>query len=145
MQIKVPELSLVLMIGASGSGKSSFAAKHFQQHEVVSSDLCRGMVSNDENSLEATNDAFALLHFLVGLRLKRGLLTVVDATNVQAYARKQLIALAREHHVLPVTVVLNLPVDVCESRNASRADRDFGKHVIRQHTQQLKKLSLIHI
>ncbi len=139
MQIKVPELSLVLMIGASGSGKSSFAAKHFQRHEVVSSDHCRGMVSNDENSLEATNDAFALLHYLVGLRLKRGLLTVVDATNVQAYARKQLIALAREHHVLPVTVVLNLPVDVCESRNASRADRDFGKHVIRQHTQQLKK------
>jgi len=139
VQIKVPELSLVLMIGASGSGKSSFAAKHFHMHEVVSSDICRGMVSNDENSLEATNDAFALLHYLVGLRLKRGLLTVIDATNVQPYARKQLIALARDNHVLPVAIVLNLPVDICEVRNASRPDRDFGKHVIRQHTQQLKK------
>ncbi len=139
MQIKVPELSLVLMIGASGSGKSSFAAKHFHKHEVVSSDTCRGMVSNDENSLEATNDAFALLHYLVGLRLKRGLLTVIDATNVQAYARKQLIALAREHHVLPVAIVLNLSADTCEARNAERPDRNFGKHVIRQHTQQLKK------
>ena len=139
MQIKIPELSLVLMIGASGSGKSSFAAKHFNRHEVVSSDTCRGMVSNDENSLEATDDAFALLRYLVGLRLKRGLLTVVDATNVQGYARKQLIALAREYHVLSVAVVLNLPVDVCETRNANRADRSFGKHVIRQHAQQLRK------
>jgi len=127
------------MIGASGSGKSSFAAKHFHKHEIVSSDTCRGMVSNDENSLEATNDAFDLLHYLVGLRLKRGLLTVIDATNVQAYARKQLIALAREHHVLSVAVVLNLPVDICEARNAGRADRNFGRHVIRQHSQQLKK------
>lgn len=139
MQIKVPELSLVLMVGASGSGKSSFAAKHFKQHEVVSSDTCRGMVSNDENSQKSTDDAFALLHYMVGIRLKRGLLTVVDATNVQAYARKQLVALAREHHVLCVAVVLNLPVDVCEARNANRAERNFGKHVVRQHTQQLKK------
>jgi protein phosphatase len=139
VQIKVPELALVLMVGASGSGKSTFAKKHFREHEVVSSDLCRGMVSNDENSLEATNDAFALLHYLTGLRLKRGLLTVIDATNVQAYARKQLIALAREHHVLAVAIVLNVPADVCEARNAERADRNFGKHVIRQHAQQLKK------
>jgi len=139
VQINVPELSLVLMIGASSSGKSSFAAKHFHKHEVVSSDICRGMVSNDENSLEATDDAFALLRYLVGLRLKRGLLTVIDATNVQAYARKQLIAIAREHHVLSVAVVLNMPVDLCEARNANRTDRNFGKHVIRQHAQQLKK------
>jgi len=67
------------------------------------------------------------------------LLTVIDATNVQPYARKQLIALARENHVLPVAIVLNLPVDICEARNASRSDRNFGRHVIRQHTQQLKK------
>ena len=140
MQIKVPELSLVLMIGASGSGKSSFAEKHFNTHEVVSSDTCRGMVSNDENSLAATDDAFALLNDLVGIRLKRGLLTVVDATNVQAYARKQLIALAREHHVLCVAIALNLPAAVCEARNSHREDRNFGKHVVRQHTQQLKNI-----
>ena len=97
------------------------------------------MVSNDENSLAATDDAFALLNYLVGIRLKRGLLTVVDATNVQAYARKQLIALAREHHVLCVAIALNLPAAVCEARNSHREDRNFGKHVVRQHTQQLKK------
>lgn len=139
MEIKVPELSLILMVGASGSGKSSFAQEHFLKHEVVSSDICRGIVSNDESSLEATTDAFALLHNIVSIRLKRGLLTVIDATNVQPYARKQLIALAREHHVLSVAIVLNLSLDVCEARNEHRSDRNFGPHVIRQHIQQLKK------
>ena len=93
MKIQVPELSLVLLIGVSGSGKSTFARKHFGKHEVVSSDECRGIVSNDENSLSATDDAFDLLNYIIGKRLKNGLLTVVDATNVQAEARKNLIQL----------------------------------------------------
>ncbi len=139
VEIRVPEFSLVLMIGASGSGKSTFANQHFAQHEVVSSDFCRGLVSNDENSMDATADAFALLHYMVGIRLKRGLLTVIDATNVQPYARKELLALAREYHALTVAIVLNIPVDVCERRNEKREDRNFGNRVIRQHVQQLKK------
>lgn len=139
MEIKVPELSLVLLVGASGSGKSTFAKKHFGKHEVVSSDECRGIVSNDENSLAATNDAFDLLHFIIGKRLKSGLLTVVDATNVQQSARKGLIQLARQYHTLPVAIVLDLPQRVCEDRNEKRSDRDFGNHVIRQQKQQLKR------
>lgn len=139
MEIKVPELSLVLLIGASGSGKSTFAKKHFGKHEVVSSDECRGIVSNDENNLAATNDAFDLLHYIIGKRLKNGNLTVVDATNVQQEARKGLIQLAREYHTLPVAIVLDMPQRVCEDRNEERPDRDFGNHVIRQQKQQLKR------
>jgi protein phosphatase len=139
MEIKVPELSLVLLIGASGSGKSTFARKHFGKHEVVSSDECRGIVSNDENNLAATNDAFDLLHYIIGKRLKNGYLTVVDATNVQQEARKGLIQLAREYHTLPVAIVLDMPQRVCEDRNEERPDRDFGNHVIRQQKQQLKR------
>ncbi|WP_299458269.1 polynucleotide kinase-phosphatase [uncultured Microscilla sp.] len=139
MEINVPELSLVLLVGASGSGKSTFARQHFAQYEVVSSDECRAMVSNNENSKDATNDAFDLLYYMVGKRLKRGLLTVVDATNVQASSRKGLVALAREYHVLPVVIVLELSQKVCEARNRARADRDFGGHVVRQQLQQLKK------
>ena len=138
MEINVPELSLVLLIGASGSGKSTFAKKHFGKHEVVSSDECRGIVSNDENNLAATNDAFDVLHYIIGKRLKNGYLTVVDATNVQKEARKGLIQLAREYHTLPVAIVLDLPQRVCEDRNVERPDRDFGNHVIRQQKQQLK-------
>ena len=139
MRINVPELSLVLLIGPSGSGKSSFAKKHFAKHQVVSSDFCRGMISNDENNQAATNDAFDLLNYIIAKRLKNGLLTVVDATNVQKESRKQLIQLAREYHTLPVAIVLDLPEAICTERNKERSDRNFGKHVIRQQRQQLRR------
>jgi protein phosphatase len=109
MQIKLPELSLVVLIGCSGSGKSTFARRLFKPTEVLSSDFCRALVSDDENDQSATNDAFDALHFIAAKRLARGLLTVVDATNVQPDARKPLVALAREHDVLPVAIVLDLP------------------------------------
>src|SRR5207247_375994 len=83
MNLVIPEFSLVLLIGASGSGKSTFARKHFLATEIVSSDVCRGLVSDDEDSQEATGDAFTLLQATVELRLKRRKLTVVDATNVR--------------------------------------------------------------
>ena len=139
MEIKVPELSLVLLIGASGSGKSTFASNFFAKQEVVSSDVCRGIVSNDENNQSATGDAFDLLNFIIAKRLKNGLLTVVDATNVQKESRKKLINLAREYHTLPVAIVLDLPQRICEDRNENREDRNFGGHVIRQQKQQLKR------
>jgi protein phosphatase len=139
MEIKVPQLSLVLLIGASGSGKSSFAHRHFSPYEIVSSDRCRGIIANDENSQEATGDAFDLVHYIIEKRLKNGLLTVVDATNVQMEARKGLIQLARKYHALPAAIVLDLPRQVCEERNATRPDRNFGRHVIRQQQSQLKR------
>ncbi|NME70168.1 polynucleotide kinase-phosphatase [Flammeovirga aprica] len=139
MEIKVPELSLVLLIGSSGSGKSTFAAKHFNQYEVVSSDICRGIVSNDENSQKASQDAFDVLNFIIEKRLKNGLLTVVDATNVQKQARKNLLNLAKKYHTLPVALVLDMPQKVCEERNKEREDRNFGNHVIRNQQQQLRK------
>jgi protein phosphatase len=138
MKISVPEASLVLLVGPSGSGKSSFAHKYFNKYEIVSSDVCRGMISNDENNQSATQEAFELLQFVVAKRLDKGLLTVVDATNVQASARKSLIELARKHHALPAAIVLNLPQKLCEARNAARTDRNFGKHVIPQQVRQLK-------
>ena len=139
MEIKVPELSLVVLIGVSGSGKSSFAKKHFKRTEVLSSDECRALVSDDENSQSATNDAFDVLYYIAGKRLKSGLLTVIDATNVQKESRKGLIELGRTYHCLPVAIVLDLPEKVCEERNQSRPDRNFCGHVIRQQNQQLKK------
>ncbi len=113
--------------------------KHFSPAEVLSSDFCRGLVSNDENSQDATGDAFDVLKYIAAKRLARGLLTVIDATNVQEEARKPLVALAREHDVLPVAVVLNLKEDICHDRNRMRPDRDFGPHVIRNQCQQLRR------
>lgn len=139
VNLKIPELSLVVLIGASGSGKSTFARKYFLPTETISSDFCRGLVSDDENSQEATNDAFDLLHYIARKRLAAGRLTVVDATNVQPEARKPLIALAREYHCLPVAIVLDLPESVCQERNQQRPDRAFGAHVVRNHIRSLRQ------
>jgi protein phosphatase len=139
MTFTIPELSLVVLIGPSGCGKSTFARKHFKATEVMSSDGFRALVSDDENDQSSTDDAFAALHFVAARRLARGKLTVVDATNVQPEARKPLVALAREYHVLPVAIVLDLPERVCHERNRSRPDRDFGPHVIRNQRSQLHR------
>ncbi len=139
MTITIPELSLVVLIGASGSGKSTFARKHFRTTEVLSSDFCRGLVADDENDQAATGDAFDVLHYVAGKRLTRGHLTVIDATNVQPESRKPLVELARRYHVLPVALVLQLPEAVCHERNRNRPERDFGPHVVRQQNQQLRR------
>ncbi|GAA2053795.1 polynucleotide kinase-phosphatase [Catenulispora yoronensis] len=137
--LPVPELSLVVLVGTSGSGKSTFARKHFRPTAVVSSDACRGIVADDENDQAATPDAFALLHHIVGIRLRRGLLTVVDATNVQAKAREALVKLAREYDVLPVAIVLDVPERTCVDRNAARPDRaDLPAHVVSRQRRELR-------
>ena len=138
-ELGVPELSLVVLVGVSGSGKSTFARERFKPTEVISSDFCRGLVADDENDQSATADAFELLHFIVGKRLAAGRLTVVDATNVQVDARRSLVAVAREHDVLPTAIVLDVPESVCRARNASRQDRDFGDHVIRRQHADLRR------
>ena len=139
MIIKIPEPSLVLLIGPSGSGKSTFASEHFKPTEILSSDFCRGLVSDDETDQTVTKDAFEVLRFIAAKRLAAGKLTVIDATNVQADARKPLLALANEYHYLTVAIVFNMPVKLCQKRNAARPDRDLKPHVIRQQNQQLRR------
>jgi protein phosphatase len=139
MHIKIPKLSLVVLIGASGSGKSTFARKHFLPTEAITSDECRGLVSDDDNDQSVTDDAFDVLHFVAAKRLARGRLTVIDATNVQPDSRRPLVELARKYHCLPVAIVLNLPEVVCSQRNEGRSDRQFGSHVIPQQRSQLRR------
>ena len=139
MNIELPDYSLVVLIGASGSGKSTFAARHFKPTEILSSDHFRALVSDDETSQDATKDAFEALHYLLGIRLRRRLLTVIDATNVQEGARKPLLEMAQRYHAVPVAVVLDLPDRVCHARNATRPNRDFGKHVVERHTRELRR------
>ncbi len=137
--VALPELSLVVLIGVSGSGKSTFAADNFGPFEILSSDFCRGLVADDENDQSASSDAFDVLHYIAGKRLAAGRLTVVDATNTQPMARRKLVDLARAHDVLPVAVVLDVPESLAVSRNAARADRDFGTDVIRRQHDQLRR------
>ncbi|WP_375326669.1 polynucleotide kinase-phosphatase [Candidatus Tisiphia endosymbiont of Nemotelus uliginosus] len=137
--IKIPELAVVMLVGPSGCGKSSFAQKHFKSTEILSSDYCRTLVSDNENDQAATKDAFEILHFIASKRLIAGRLVVVDATNVQPDARKSLVDLARKHHVIPVAIVLDIPKEICHERNQNRPDRQFGKHVVRNQSDQLHR------
>jgi protein phosphatase len=144
-EITIPEFSFVVLIGASGSGKSTFAYRHFKQTEVISSDTCRGLISDDENNQAATKDAFDLLHYIASKRLSRKRLAVVDATNVQKEARKPLLDLAREYHALPVAIVLNMPERLCRDRNDVRPERaNMRPHVISRQRSDLRR-SLKHL
>jgi protein phosphatase len=138
MEIRIPELSLIVLMGASSAGKSSFARRYFKATQIVSSDACRGLVSDDENNQEASGDAFELLHFMVEKRLKRGLLTVVDATNLQSDSRRRLIGIAKKYHFAAVVVALDIAEKVLLERHRNRADRDFSERVIQNHHRDFR-------
>ena len=138
-ELPVPALSLIALVGVTGSGKSTFAARAFAGTEVISSDFCRGLVADDENDQVATGDAFDVLYYIVGKRLAAGRLTVIDATNVQPDARKKIVELARAHDVLPVAIVLDVPERICAEHNAGRPDRDFGPQVLRRQRDMLRR------
>ena len=139
MDLRLPHLSLIALVGASGSGKSTFARKHFLPTEVISSDYCRALVADDENNLAATDDAFEILHAIAAKRLTAGRLTVVDATNVRRDDRAPLIDLARRFHVVPVAIVFNLPELVCLERNAVRTDRSLPPRVVANQRRALRR------
>ncbi|WP_225808309.1 polynucleotide kinase-phosphatase [Streptomyces spinosus] len=144
-ELPVTDLSLVVLVGASGSGKSTFARRHFKPTEVISSDFCRGLVADDENDQSASRDAFDVLHYIAGKRLAAGRRTVVDATSVQQDSRRQLIDLAKRYDVLPIAIVLDVPEEVCAERNAARTDRaDMPRRVIQRHIRELRR-SLRHL
>jgi protein phosphatase len=139
MKIAIPEFCLVTLVGTTGSGKSTFARRHFKSTEVIGSDWARGLVEDDEGSQDATGDAFDVVHYIAEKRLKRRRIAVIDATNVRAEDRAGLVKLARAYHALAVAIVLNPGEDVCHERNLTRPDRQFGAHVIRNQTRSLKR------
>ena len=138
-RIEIPEFCLVALVGGTSSGKSSFALKHFKPTEVLSSDFFRGMVCDDENSQSVSGDAFDLLYYAANKRLNNMKLTVIDATNIQQSARKQVIDLARAQNVHAAAIVLNLPEEIMQERNKARPERNFPERVIRQHCRDVKR------
>ena len=137
--LSVPDFSLILLIGPSGCGKSTFAHRHFRPTEIVSSDDCRAVVSDDETDQGATKDAFDLVEFIAEKRLAARRLTVIDATNVKPEDRARLIALAKKYHAMLVGFAFFIDERICHARNQQRPNRAFGPHVIRNQLQAMKR------
>ncbi len=139
MQITVGDPSVIVLVGIAGCGKSTFAAGHFDAHTVVSSDQCRALVSGDPNDQSATPDAFHLLTFLLGKRLKRRRLTVIDATNLASRERARLVGQARRFDLPAVAIVLDLAFEVCLERDRTRQERTVGEEVLRRQHRTLHR------
>jgi protein phosphatase len=129
--ILIPADALVLLIGAAGSGKSTFAARHFPSESIVSSDAIRTSKRTSGWS-KGRNDVFAELQPLVDQRLAAGALAVVDATNTEWMRRSELIRSARRHGRAAVAIVFALPIDECLAQNRRRTDAVPGHTIRRQ-------------
>lgn len=137
LELEIPDPSLVLLIGSSGAGKSTFAARHFSPTEVISSDHCRALICDDESDQTINAQAFGLLHHIARLRLTQQRLTVIDATNLQFRARRPLLRMARANHLPIVALVFNIPLTTCLRHNRTRPQRVVNEEVLEQHRQQL--------
>ncbi len=138
MRIRIPEFSLVVLIGPSSSGKTTFAKKHFKESEIVSSDYCRYLISDNENDQSVSKPAFELMHDLIDKRLALRKLTVVDSTNVLESSRFELLEIVKKHHCLTVAIVFNLPLEVCNYRNRLRTDRHLDEKIIQYQYNQMQ-------
>ncbi len=116
----LPDPALVVLVGASGAGKSTWAAERYRSQEVVSSDDLRGIVGSGRHDLDATDDAFRLLDQIVGARLRRGLTTVVDTLGLDGERRASYLGAARAAGLPAVAVVFRTAAALCRQRNAIR-------------------------
>ena len=137
--IAIPEFCLVVLIGATGSGKSTFARRHFKHTEIISSDYARGLIVDDENDQAISADAFELVTAIAEKRLKHRRLTVIDATNARAADRRRWVELARRWHTLPAAIVLDVDLDDCMRHNADRPDRQFGPGVPQRMIGEIRR------
>ena len=136
-ELHLPDPCLVVLVGAAGSGKSTFAGRHFAPGEVLSSDAMRDQIAGDATDQRATGSAFAALHRALRGRLARGLLTVVDATSVSSQERRPLLRAAAETGVPSIAIVFELPATLVLARNAGRSGRTVPEDAVQRHLDRV--------
>ena len=137
-RIELRDPTLVVLVGAAGSGKSTFAARHFDPSEVLSSDAFREILTGDAADQRATKTAFSIIHREVTKRLAAGRTVVVDATNVEVHARRGLLTRARLAGAPAVAIVFALPGDVVLAWNATRHGRVVDPAIVERHLHRLE-------
>jgi protein phosphatase len=139
VKLTIADPSLVVLVGPSGAGKSTFARTHFRRTEIVSSDELRAMVADDPSDQDASAEAFALLAQVLGGRLRRRLMTVVDATNLRAESRRRWLRLAARFGLPSVAIVFDLPDATFLARNAARPERQVENDVVAAQAEALRR------
>jgi len=129
-EIKITPRTLVVLCGVAGSGKSTFARKFFKRTQIVSSDHCRAMISDNPANQAVSKHAFELFYFIIEKRLLVGRLTVADATSLSKETRRQLIEIARKYGFKVVIIIFDIPIEICIERDSKRP-RKVGEQVIR--------------
>jgi protein phosphatase len=139
MRIEVPANALIVLVGAAASGKSHWAHAYFRPTEVVSSDACRALVSDDEASQGVNREAFAVFYTILRQRLKLGRLSVADSTALDAFARRKLLALGAQYGAPVHSVVFHTPLAVLQEHNRMR-ERRVPDEVLERHAARLERL-----
>ena len=139
VELNLPNPALVLLVGPSGAGKTTFAREHFERYQVVSSDELRAWVADDPNDQAASAEAFRILALLVNGRLKRRLTAVVDATNLRPMNRRRLSALAARYGVPVVAILFDLPEQAFYAHNARRPDRVVSDEVVANQVELMRQ------
>lgn len=134
--IRIPLNTLIILCGPAGCGKSTFARKYFLETQIVSSDRCRALISDNESDQSVSGMAFKIFHLLIDMRLSRGRLTVADSTALDRGARMRLKKLAAKHNCHTLLVMFNVPLEMCLKQNVSR-ERNVEPAVIKKHMQKL--------
>jgi protein phosphatase len=132
-RIAIPDPALVVLVGAAGAGKSTFAARHFAAADILSSDAFRAALTGDEADQRATRQAFSILHREVSRRLAARRTVVVDATNVERHARRALLSRAGFAGVPAIAIVLSLPPEIVADRNRARPGRVVDPEIVDRH------------
>jgi protein phosphatase len=137
--IRVLRPSIIVLCGPAACGKSTFAIRHFRSTHVISSDLCRKLVSDDETDQRYQSQAFALLNFLIGQRLSINRLCVVDSTVLTRGARKSLLDLGRKYRVRTELMLFDIALERCLERDRSRS-HPVGPRVVEEQYRLFKQV-----
>ncbi|CAN5778817.1 hypothetical protein BH24CHL6_BH24CHL6_09760 [soil metagenome] len=139
MQLSIPDPSLIVLVGPSGAGKSTFAQAHFRPTEVVSSDNLRAMLTDDPGDQGASAEAFSILAQLLQGRLRRQLLTVIDATNLRPQSRRRWLRLAGRFDLPAVAIVFDLAQQTFRLQNEQRPGRQVEHDVVARQSELMSR------